>query len=335
MPMGIDPSFEAGSGPARTVKKRKSQTSLHGGHTSRSSGTPPPLPSSAGAIHPSTSSSYVSTSPTGFYESEQAAYFEQGGDSTPPSKKPARRKESSGNDYPYTSSSPHHRTGQRSSHDGHDSGHSAGSGVAARRKTSEPSYVVSGRHSRDGSEEMAHGGEYNYHPHPHSHHNNGNYSNGMAMNYTAGQNIEGGEAMMSKHHNSNINHHPYSDDQDDPSRALSPQQNNSLNQMQPRGPGKKQPHELLTDAEKKANHIASEQKRRQNIRIGFDSLVEIVPTLSECQRSEALILQKSVDYIQRLLDQKNELKSRVRDLQVNLGENADGDESASEMEFEE
>ncbi|OAQ31403.1 helix-loop-helix DNA-binding protein, partial [Linnemannia elongata AG-77] len=90
---------------------------------------------------------------------------------------------------------------------------------------------------------------------------------------------------------------------------------------------KKQPHELLTDAEKKANHIASEQKRRQNIRIGFDSLVEIVPTLSECQRSEALILQKSVDYIQRLLDQKNELKNRVRDLQVNLGESADGDES--------
>lgn len=63
------------------------------------------------------------------------------------------------------------------------------------------------------------------------------------------------------------------------------------NQAQPR-PSKKAPHELLTEAEKKANHIASEQKRRQNIRIGFDSLVEIVPTLSECHRSEALILQK-------------------------------------------
>ncbi|KAF9901886.1 hypothetical protein EC991_005588 [Linnemannia zychae] len=281
-------------------------------------------------MHHSTSSSYVSTSPTGYYESEQATYFEQEENSTPPSKKPARRKESSGNNYPYASS-PHHRAGQRSSHDGHDSGHSAGSGVAAGRKMSDPtSYVVNGRHSRDGSEEMAHGSEYsNYHPH--SHHSNGYYSNGMGMNYGAGQVVEGGEAKRS---NSN-NRHPYSDDQEDPSRALSPQQNGSLNQMQPRGPGKKQPHELLTDAEKKANHIASEQKRRQNIRIGFDSLVEIVPTLSECQRSEALILQKSVDYIQRLLDQKNELKSRVRDLQVNLGENADGDETASEMEYEE
>ncbi|CAG8559737.1 9302_t:CDS:2 [Acaulospora colombiana] len=58
------------------------------------------------------------------------------------------------------------------------------------------------------------------------------------------------------------------------------------------GRGKKGNHELLTEAEKKANHIASEQKRRQNIRLGFDQLVEIVPTLSQCHRSEALILQK-------------------------------------------
>ncbi|ORZ08012.1 hypothetical protein BCR41DRAFT_310449 [Lobosporangium transversale] len=92
---------------------------------------------------------------------------------------------------------------------------------------------------------------------------------------------------------------------------------------------KKAPHELLTEAEKKANHIASEQKRRQNIRIGFDSLVEIVPTLSECHRSEALILQKSVDYIQRLLSQKNELKNRVRILQANLGEPTDDNDSVS------
>lgn len=334
MPVGLDPSFETGSGPARTVKKRKSQTSLHGGHTSRSSRTPPPLPSNAGAIHHSTSSSYVSTSPDGYHESEHAAYFDQGQESTPSSKKAARRKGSSANDYQYASSSPTYKAGQRSSHDGHDSGHSAGSVGGARRKTSEASfYVVTARTSRDGSEDMGHGGDYGNYQHPHPHHHNGYYSNGLSMSYTTGQIAEGDEAMQSKLNNHN--RHPYSDDQEDPSRALSPQQNNSLNQMQPRGPGKKQPHELLTDAEKKANHIASEQKRRQNIRIGFDSLVEIVPTLSECQRSEALILQKSVDYIQRLLDQKNELKNRVRDLQVNLGESADGDESASEMEYEE
>jgi hypothetical protein len=58
------------------------------------------------------------------------------------------------------------------------------------------------------------------------------------------------------------------------------------------GRNKKAPHELLTEAEKKANHIASEQKRRQNIRVGFDQLVDIVPTLSQNHRSEAMILQK-------------------------------------------
>lgn len=51
---------------------------------------------------------------------------------------------------------------------------------------------------------------------------------------------------------------------------------------------------LLTEEEKKANHIASEQKRRHNIRVGFDQLVQLVPTLNQCHRSEALILQKSV-----------------------------------------
>ncbi|CAO3595308.1 unnamed protein product [Absidia cylindrospora] len=54
---------------------------------------------------------------------------------------------------------------------------------------------------------------------------------------------------------------------------------------------RKAPHELLTDAEKKANHIASEQKRRQNIRLGFNQLIEIVPALNSGNRSEALILQ--------------------------------------------
>jgi hypothetical protein len=51
-------------------------------------------------------------------------------------------------------------------------------------------------------------------------------------------------------------------------------------------------HELLSDDQKKANHIASEQKRRANIRIGFEKLVDIVPTLSNGHKSESLILQK-------------------------------------------
>lgn len=101
------------------------------------------------------------------------------------------------------------------------------------------------------------------------------------------------------------------------------------------GRGKKGHHELLTEAEKKANHIASEQKRRQNIRLGFDQLVEIVPTLSQCHRSEALILQKSVEYIQQLLMQKNELKDRVKSLQATLGDAPDHvDDSSSDGELD-
>lgn len=54
--------------------------------------------------------------------------------------------------------------------------------------------------------------------------------------------------------------------------------------------------------------------------------VEMICLLT-CWR--AFLYFTAVDYIQRLLDQKNELKNRVRDLQVNLGESADGDESVS------
>lgn len=56
----------------------------------------------------------------------------------------------------------------------------------------------------------------------------------------------------------------------------------------------KPPGELLTAEEKKANHIASEQKRRQAIREGFDRLTEVVPGLTKSQgRSETIVLQKS------------------------------------------
>lgn len=72
------------------------------------------------------------------------------------------------------------------------------------------------------------------------------------------------------------------------------QQQQQSVQPQPRRQrrARKAPHELLTEAEKKANHIASEQKRRQNIRLGFEQLIEVVPSLSQGNRSEALILQK-------------------------------------------
>ncbi|KAG0165036.1 hypothetical protein DFQ30_009039 [Apophysomyces sp. BC1015] len=84
---------------------------------------------------------------------------------------------------------------------------------------------------------------------------------------------------------------------------------------------RKAPHELLTEAEKKANHIASEQKRRQNIRMGFDQLIEIVPTLNHGGRT--------VDHIKYLLSVKNDLKEQIRELQQFLGEaNYDEDDAS-------
>ncbi|KAI6042585.1 hypothetical protein EDC04DRAFT_967759 [Pisolithus marmoratus] len=43
---------------------------------------------------------------------------------------------------------------------------------------------------------------------------------------------------------------------------------------------------LLSPSQKKANHIQSEQKRRANIRRGYDALCEIVPALREACRAE-------------------------------------------------
>lgn len=65
---------------------------------------------------------------------------------------------------------------------------------------------------------------------------------------------------------------------------------------------RKPAHELLSEDQKKANHIASEQKRRANIRIGFDQLVDMVPALDSCHRSEALILQKCKAYAMHYQD---------------------------------
>ncbi|KAI8880398.1 hypothetical protein K501DRAFT_286918 [Backusella circina FSU 941] len=97
---------------------------------------------------------------------------------------------------------------------------------------------------------------------------------------------------------------------------------------------RKAPHELLTDAEKKANHIASEKKRRQNIRLGFDQLIEIVPSLTQGNRSEAFILQKSVDHIRHLINVKNDLKTQIREIQGVLGEpNYDEDSSEDDLTY--
>lgn len=63
----------------------------------------------------------------------------------------------------------------------------------------------------------------------------------------------------------------------------------------------------LTEKEKKANHLASEKKRREHIRDQFDRLSNIVPGLEGRARSEGLVLQSTIEYIRKLMLARREL----------------------------
>lgn len=53
----------------------------------------------------------------------------------------------------------------------------------------------------------------------------------------------------------------------------------------------------LTEAQKKENHIRSEQKRREAIREGFDRLASIVPGMEGQGRSEAVVLEATIKHM--------------------------------------
>lgn len=62
-------------------------------------------------------------------------------------------------------------------------------------------------------------------------------------------------------------------------------------------PNKEKPR--LTEQEKKSNHIASEQKRRQAIREGYDRVADITPGMKGQGRSEALVLNAAIEFANR------------------------------------
>lgn len=76
-------------------------------------------------------------------------------------------------------------------------------------------------------------------------------------------------------------------------------------------PSKDKPR--LTEQEKKNNHIASEQKRRQAIREGFDRLANTVPGMEGQGRSESLVLNATIEYMKQ---QIAEYKDNVQQLQA-------------------
>ncbi|CAO3592904.1 unnamed protein product [Absidia cylindrospora] len=76
--------------------------------------------------------------------------------------------------------------------------------------------------------------------------------------------------------------------------------------------------ELLTEEEKRNNHIASEQKRRSTIRNGFKDLTDIVPTLKNINNSKSTVLFKAVDYIKYLEKRNNNLRDKMGSLEVRI-----------------
>ncbi|KAI9842754.1 MAG: hypothetical protein M1837_006937 [Sclerophora amabilis] len=67
----------------------------------------------------------------------------------------------------------------------------------------------------------------------------------------------------------------------------------------------------LTEAEKKQNHIASEQKRRAAIREGFDRLTELVPGLTGQGRSESVVLHRSVEFMRAAVEERKKLIEEI------------------------
>ncbi|TPX17250.1 uncharacterized protein E0L32_003368 [Thyridium curvatum] len=67
----------------------------------------------------------------------------------------------------------------------------------------------------------------------------------------------------------------------------------------------------LTEEEKKQNHIASEQKRRQAIREGFDRLTQLVPGMEGQARSEGVVLKRTVEFMREQLEERKRLIEAV------------------------
>ncbi|EON98330.1 putative helix-loop-helix dna-binding domain-containing protein [Phaeoacremonium minimum UCRPA7] len=67
----------------------------------------------------------------------------------------------------------------------------------------------------------------------------------------------------------------------------------------------------LTEEEKKQNHIASEQKRRQAIREGFDRLTELVPGLEGQGRSEGIVLKRTVEFMHEQIEERRKIVQKI------------------------
>ncbi|KAK5719115.1 Transcription factor [Elasticomyces elasticus] len=68
----------------------------------------------------------------------------------------------------------------------------------------------------------------------------------------------------------------------------------------------------LSDQQKKLNHIQSETKRREAIRVEFNKLAATVPGMSGQGRSEAVVLQATVEHLREQVAKKEELRMEAK-----------------------
>ncbi|KAI0484153.1 hypothetical protein GGR56DRAFT_11525 [Xylariaceae sp. FL0804] len=73
--------------------------------------------------------------------------------------------------------------------------------------------------------------------------------------------------------------------------------------------GPKPPRENLTDAQKRENHIKSEQKRREAIRTGFEDLGRIVPNLKGSGYSKSTMLTIAGEWLESLISENEDLSN--------------------------
>ncbi|KAF0033902.1 hypothetical protein F2P81_013968 [Scophthalmus maximus] len=72
---------------------------------------------------------------------------------------------------------------------------------------------------------------------------------------------------------------------------------------------------------RRTTHISAEQKRRSNINIGFKTLCSLVPTLkSQSNITNAVTLQKTVDHIGKLQQERQQMQEEVRRLREEIDE---------------
>uniref|UniRef100_A0A3Q0R0K2 Cilia and flagella associated protein 251 n=1 Tax=Amphilophus citrinellus TaxID=61819 RepID=A0A3Q0R0K2_AMPCI len=72
---------------------------------------------------------------------------------------------------------------------------------------------------------------------------------------------------------------------------------------------------------RRTTHISAEQKRRSNINIGFKTLCNLVPTLkSQSNISNAVTLQKTVEHIVKLQQERQQMQEEVKRLREEIEE---------------